>query len=305
MIEISQLQTLVTVAKMGSFSKAAEELQVTQSAISQSIKNLESKINIRIFKRSGKKVALTLEGEKIYRMGLTMIGQMKETLEEVQSQRDSMKGKVRIGTLTGIGKSWLAPIMLEYSEDFPEISVSLRLGHSEELLKDFEAYQLDFLILPEEHLPNIGEKILLGEEVSTLVFPDRKGFELDKKMTLEEFSNYPTILFSERGDHLYYKWCREKFGKTPRDINVRYVINSHGNMLQAVMRGLGIAVIPKHVLGRSYYRDKVKTLKEKRDVSNGRFFLVFHKKSKELMRIEKTIEVLTSKKNPFSLSGPE
>lgn len=300
MIEISQLQTLVTVAKIGSFSKAAEELSVTQSAISQSIKNLEHKLGVRLFKRSGKRVVPTVEGDKLYRMGLKLITQMQDTLEEVQNQKDSMAGKVRIGTLTGLGKSWLAPVMLNFSKKHPELMISLNLGFSDDLLRDFESYRLDFLILPEEHLPRIGEKILLGEEKSTLVFPDLDEFVLQDDMTLDEFASYPTILFEEYGDHLYMKWCRERFGKTPKDINVRYIINSHGNMLQAVMNGLGVAVVPKHVLGRSYYRDKVRTLNDEIDVSNGKFFLVYHKNSEQLLRVQRTLEELTSYKNPFT-----
>ena len=119
MLEISQLQTLVTVAKLQSFSKAADELHVTQSAISQSIKNLEKKVGVKIFKRSGKNVVLTPEGEKLYRLGASFLNQLDDTLEEICLDRDSMTGKVRIGTLTGIGKSWLAPIMLKKKKKYP------------------------------------------------------------------------------------------------------------------------------------------------------------------------------------------
>lgn len=300
MVEFSQLQTLVTVAKMGSFSKAAEELSVTQSAISQSIKNLEQKVGVKLFKRSGKKVVPTSEGEKLYRVGLKVLSQVSDTLREIKFDKDLMKGSVRIGTLTGLGKSWLAPIMLNFSKKYPELALSLNLGFSDELVREFEAYRLDFLILPEEHLPKAGEKVLLGEEKSTLVFPDNDKFQLDREMTLEEFSSYPTILFEEHGDHLYMKWCRELYGRTPKSINVRYAINSHGNMLQAVMNGLGVAVIPKHVLGRSYYKDKVRTLANQKDVSNGRFYLVYHHNSTELLRIKTTLDELTSQVNPFS-----
>ncbi|MBY0412733.1 MAG: LysR family transcriptional regulator, partial [Bdellovibrionales bacterium] len=108
MIETSQLQTLVAVTKAKSFSKAAEFLGVTQSAISQSIKNLESKLEIKIFKRSGKAVVLTTEGEKLYKLGIDFLETMDKTMEEIRGDKNEMQGKVRIGTLTGIGKTWLA-----------------------------------------------------------------------------------------------------------------------------------------------------------------------------------------------------
>ncbi|TNF06197.1 MAG: LysR family transcriptional regulator, partial [Deltaproteobacteria bacterium] len=286
-------------AKAKSFSKAAEELHVTQSAISQSIKNLENKVGVKLFKRSGKKVVLTPEGEKLYGLGANFIMQLDDTLDEIQFDRDTMSGKVRIGTLTGIGKSWLAPICLEYAKEHSDLTISLNLGFGEDLVRDFENYRLDFLILPEDSLPSIGEKILIGEERSVLVYPDSEEFKLNSDMTLDELTSYPTILFEEEGDHLYLKWCKEKYGKTPKRINSKYVINSHGNMLQAVQRGIGVAVVPKHVLRRSYYKDKVLTLDEGFQVSNGKFYLVYHKNSEQLLRIKKTLEVLTNVENPF------
>lgn len=302
MIETSQLQTLVAVAKAKSFSKAAEDLHVTQSAISQSIKNLETKVGVKLFKRSGKRVVLTPEGEKLYGLGSNFLMQLDDTMDEIQFDRDTMSGKVRIGTLTGIGKSWLAPILLNYTQKHPNLTVSITLGFSEDLVKDFENYRLDFLILPEDALPNIGEKVLLGEERSTLVYPDSPEFNLHKEMSLEELASYPTVLFEEEGDHLYMKWCQEIFGKTPSKINSRYVINSHGNMLQAVQKGLGVAVVPKHVFGRSYYKDKVKEFDSEQEISNGKFYLVYHKNSEQLMRIKSTLEELTTVKNPFTES---
>ena len=298
MIETSQLQTLISVTKAKSFSKAADDLNVTQSAISQSIKNLEKKVNVKLFKRSGKAVVLTQEGEKLYQVAINYLNQIEETLEEITNDKNSMSGIVRVGTLTGIGKSWLAPTMLEFSKIHPELTVTVNLGFQEDLVRDFENYRLDFLVLPEECLPNVGEKYLLGEETSVFVYPDNENFSIKEDVSLDEISSFPTILFQEQGDGLYLRWCRERYGKTPKKINKKFVINSHGNMLQAVQKGLGVAVVPKHVLKRSYYKDKVKSL-EGVEVSNGKFFLVYHKEILELKRTQATLKVLTEVESPF------
>ena len=209
-----------------------------------------------------------------------------------------MSGIVRVGTLTGIGKSWLAPTMLEFADRYPELTVGINLGFQEDLVRDFENYRLDFLVLPEEGLPNVGEKQLLGEEKSVFVFPNNDQFNISENISLEEITSFPTILFQEQGDGLYLRWCRERFGKTPKNINKKYIINSHGNMLQAVQRGLGVAVVPKHVLQRSYYKDKVRSL-EGVEVSNGKFYLVYHKESVDLKRTQATLKVLSNAKGPF------
>lgn len=303
MIETSQLQTLVAVARARSFSKAAEDLSVTQSAISQSIKNLETKIEVKLFKRSGKQVVLTPEGEKLYTLAQNYLGQLRDTLEEINHEKNEMSGKVRIGTLTGIGKSWLAPELLEFAKEFPELVVTVTLGFQEDLVKDFEAMRLDFLILPEDEIPSVGEKVFLSEERSVLVLPRTPEFDgISEKTTLDELAGHPTILF-EQEDTLFLKWCRERFGRTPKQINTRFIVNSHGNMMHAVMDGLGMAVVPNHVFNRSWYKDKLRTLGKKAEVPNGKFYVVYHKDAKNLTRIKATLQRLTKAKNPFNMEA--
>lgn len=303
MIETSQLQTLVAVARARSFSRAAEDLSVTQSAISQSIKNLETKIEVKLFKRSGKQVVLTPEGEKLYSLAQNYLNQLRDTLDEISHEKNEMSGKVRIGTLTGIGKSWLAPELLEFAKEFPDLKLSVTLGFQEDLVKDFEAMRLDFLILPEDEVPSVGEKVFLSEERSVLVLPKTSEFDsITDKTTLDELAAYPTILF-EQEDTLFLKWCRERFGRTPKQINTRFIVNSHGNMMHAVMDGLGMAVMPNHVFNRSWYKDKLRTLGKSAEVPNGKFYIVYHKDAKNLTRIKATLQRLTKVKNPFNMES--
>jgi DNA-binding transcriptional LysR family regulator len=301
MIETSQLQTLVAVTRAKSFSKAAELLGVTQSAISQSIKNLESKLDIKIFKRSGKTIVLTSEGEKLYNLGTQFLLKMDETLLELQGDRDEMQGKVRIGTLTGIGKTWLAKEVVWHAKENPELQLSVRMGHQEDLLADFDANKLDILIMPEDDAPLHGEKEFFLEEKSTLVFPkEMKELFDDNKLTLEMIETIPTILF-EQDDILFLKWCRSKFKALPKKLNVRFTVNSHGHMLQAVNEGLGIAVVPNHVLNRSYFKDKILTLGNEFEVPSGKLFIIYHKESENLVRIKNTIDRLLSHRDTFKI----
>lgn len=301
MIETSQLQTLRAVTRAKSFSKAAEVLGVTQSAISQSIKNLESKLEIKIFKRSGKSVVLTTEGEKLYNLACEFLDIIETTLEEIKGDKDTMRGKVRIGTLTGIGKSWLAQEIVEYARENPNLQLSVRMGHQEDLLIDFDSNRLDILILPEDDLPIHGEREFFLEEKSTLVFPKSMEKELAvNKLTLTKLETIPVVLF-EQDDLLFMKWCRSKFKAQPKKLNVRFSVNSHGHMLQAVNEGLGIAVVPNHVLNRSYFKDKILTLGNEYDVPSGKLYIAYHKESENLLRIKNTIDRLLSHRDTFKI----
>lgn len=298
MIETSQFQTLVAVAKARSFSRAAEQLGVTQSAISQSIKNLETKIDVKIFLRSGKRVLLTPEGEKLFELASNFLEKMDSTLNDIKYDQDKMCGNVRIGSLAGIGNSWLADELLKLGREFPDLIISTRLEDPEFLIKEFEDYKLDFLVVPEYFLPNIGERILLVEEKSVLVFPKSGEYSVSKETPLEALSKLPAIQY-DKNDPIYLKWCQEKYGRIPKNINTRFVINSHNNMLHAVAEGMGIAVVPTHVLYRSKYREKISVLGSDCEVSNSKFFLVYHKGADNVLRIKTILNRLVSSEKPL------
>lgn len=301
MIETSQLQTLVAVSKAKSFSKAADDLNVTQSAISQSIKNLESKLEIKIFKRSGKMVVLTPEGEKLYQFASQFLSDLRDTLEELKTDRDQMKGKVRIGTLTGIGKSWLASELVTHAKENPDLLMTIEMGSHQELLKEFDNNQLDILVLPEDDLPPHGEKEFFLEEKSTLVFPKNfEEFDFKKSLKISDIELMPAVLF-DLDDHMFFKWCRTKFKAVPKKVNTKFIVNSHGHMLQAVYEGLGAAVVPTHVLRRSYFKDKVETLGGEFDIPTGKLYIVYQKESENLARIKNTIERLISHRDTFKI----
>lgn len=290
-IEISQLQTIISVADSGSFSKAAQDLSVTQSAISQSVKNVETKLGLSLFKRSGKTVLLTNEGKKLYEFGKSYIGELSRLNDEIQFSRDQMVGKLVIGTLTGVGKSWLSRKVIEFAEKYPEVEVKLSLDYQEDLVRSYENNEIDCMVVPDINLMQSGEKVFIGEEVVTLVVPDRPEFEVTENSSFEDIIKYPIILFEEN-DTLFTKWCYSVFKKRVGKLNKRLVINSHGNMLEAVSKGLGIAVLPTHVIARNPYRDDIKDFGKRFHVKSQDFFFVYQKEQEDILRMQKFKESL-------------
>jgi DNA-binding transcriptional LysR family regulator len=283
MIETALLKTLVTVADSGSYSKAAIALNVSQSAVSQSIKNLENKIETQIFQRTGHKMLLTHEGQKLFNWAEKYLTELDSIIEDIKHDKSEMSGKLKLGTLAGMGKSWILEMLIGFIKDFPDIGLSVCMGLPQDLARDFDNGKYDGLIVPEYCLPHSGEKIFLGEEYATLVFPKSGNFKIDKNIDLEELCSYPVILFEEDGP-IFGCWCQEHFGRRAKKIKKRFVVNSHRSILQAVSEGLGIAVVPTHVLERSFYRAQVNTLAKKYEVLFQSFYLVCHKELKDLKR---------------------
>lgn len=300
MIENSQLQVLMALTNSDSLSQAAEHLSITQSAVSQHIKNLEAKVGFDIVTRQGKKLVLTPGGKKLAKLGRAYVKRLEDAISEIQEDNNKILGGVSLGTLFGIGKSWIAHRMVEFSSHFPDLSIKVSMDYPDRLLADFENRDLDCLVLPRKLTPNHCESKLLHSEKITLVVPKNSDFDFSGKMTLKKLSEYPVIFFEDK-DPLFYQWCKFKFGNIPRNVVPRLVINAFGQILQAVHEGLGIAVVPTHVLDRSFFKDKVRTFGPDFEFVNSEFDFVYHSESKDSLKIDTLFHFLFKEVNNLNV----
>lgn len=296
MIENSQLNVLMALTNSDSLSQAAEHLSITQSAVSQHIKNLEAKVGFAIVTRQGKKLVLTPGGRKLAKLGKTYFKRFDDVITEIQQDNNQILGGVSVGTLFGIGKSWIAHRMVEFSSHFPDLSVKVEMDYPDRLIKAFEARDFDCLILPRKLTPSHCESRLLHSETLTLVVPNHPDFNISKDITLKELVDYPAIFFEDR-DPLFFQWCKFKFGSLPRNVKPRLVINSFGQMLQAVNSGLGIAVIPTHVLNRSFFKDKLKTFGSEFEYTSSDFDFIYHSEIKDSLKVDTLFNFLQKEVN--------
>lgn len=290
MLESSQLHVLMALSQASSLSEAADILNVTQSAVSQNLKNLEAKVGFAVVARSGKKVSLTPEGRKLAKLSRFYVKKLDDLVGEIQEANHKVVGDMAIGTMFGIGKSWVAARMLEFGEHFPELELKVMLDFPDKLLSRFENRDLNCLVLPRKIVPVQYESKSLHFEKCILVYNEEK-FKIDDKTTLKELMKYPVIFFEEK-DSLFFAWCRNQFGTIPRQVNPRLVVNSFGQMLLAVYKGMGVAVVPTHVLQRSFFKDKIKTLGTESIATLDEFHFVYHQEDKDSLKIQTTYDFL-------------
>lgn len=254
MIETNQLISLITIDQYGSFSKAAEKLNVTQSAISQSIKNLEKKLGFSLVVRDKKEVFLTPEGKKLSRLGNKYIRSYEELIQSFHENRERMVGPYGVGTLDGIGKSFLSDFFLEFSENYPLVQLKILLETPENLLRKFKERELQALILPEYQIPGNLERLPIFDEYLCLVaHPELLGELGEENLGLEDLKKLP-LLFFEDQDPNFFRWCRDHYGQTVKGFEPRLVFNSYSSLLHGISNKLGLAVLPSHIVERDYFK---------------------------------------------------
>lgn len=218
------LKAFTFTAQFLSFSRAAEKLNIAQSAVSRQIKLLEESIGEELIIRSSKKVLLTDKGKDLY---LATI-QYEKTLETVLT-KDSIK-VIRIGVLHGLLETWLCNLLGEYKSKYPH-NLQIRIGEPESLKQGITEGKYD-IIFTTENIQN--------ELVSSLKLFNEKLVVISKKeIDTAKLQSYPWVVYGE--NDFFFK----NYKKHSKTITI---VNSVTAIIQLVKSNVGIALVPDHIL---------------------------------------------------------
>jgi len=126
-----RLRIFHIVADAGSFSHASEDLNTSQSAISRQMSNLEYELGIPLFHRHPRGLILTEQGELLYQRTRTIINIVKEAEFALMDSKDRPSGDLSVTTTVGLGANWLSPRLGDFTAEYPEINLELRLTDAE------------------------------------------------------------------------------------------------------------------------------------------------------------------------------
>ena len=143
-MEIRNLTTFVRIAEVRNFSKVAEELGYSQSAVTMQIKQLEEELNVRVFERIGKRVKLTAAGERLLPYALEILESVNKA-EHIAEDPGKIEGKLRIGTSESYVTSVLPDIMTEFNEKYPSVEVTTRVAFVSDLVDMLKRNDIDIL----------------------------------------------------------------------------------------------------------------------------------------------------------------
>ena len=122
-MEIRNIITFVRIAELQNFSKAAEQLGYSQSAVTMQIKQLEAELNTQLFERIGKRIKLTQAGSRLLPYALAVLDAVRQA-EDITREPGNLTGKLRIGTAESLLISVLPPIIIEFSRLCPHVELS-------------------------------------------------------------------------------------------------------------------------------------------------------------------------------------
>ena len=283
-MNIQKYLAFIRTVEYGSFTKAAEILNYSQSGISRMINDLEKEWNVSLLERNRTGVKLTSDGMKILPIAQSVCNEFNRLQEQVDEINGLGSGLIRIGTFSSVATHWLPKIIKEFQKDYPNIDYELLLGDYTEIEEWIKTGRVDlgFLRLPttEEF-----ETIFLEEDKLLVVLPENHPLAECDKFPVKALCDYPFMLL-EKGAKAEISEIFERNNITP---NVHFTTWDDYAVMSMVEGGLGIAILPQLILRRIPYKIVAKEL----DVPAYRKIgIALRDKNKASLAVKKFIEYL-------------
>ncbi|WP_299992978.1 LysR family transcriptional regulator [uncultured Bacteroides sp.] len=193
-----RLRVFRSVAKNLSFTKASQELFVSQPAITKHIQELESAYQTRLFDRQGNKISLTESGKLLMEHCDRILEDYKRLEYEMHLLNNEYTGELRLGASTTIAQYVLPPLLARFIKKFPQVNLSLMNGNSREVETALQEHRIDLGLVEGVHRsPNLKYTPFLEDELVAVVHAKSK-LSVSDELAPEDLTDIPLVL-RERG----------------------------------------------------------------------------------------------------------
>lgn len=209
-MELDQLRYFLRVAERGNFTRAAEDMLISQPALSRSIQKLEEELGQPVFERKTRSVSLTDAGTLLQARAQQVLSILEDTKAEITDDGES--GRIRVGAIPTIAPFFLPAVLQKFSKKFPKATLVVQENTTDGLLKSCTQGEVDLAILALPVPARYLEVESLFEEELLLVLPTDHPLVEKKRIRLSDVEPYPFVLLDEAhclSDNIV-SFCRER-----------------------------------------------------------------------------------------------
>lgn len=276
-MDLRQLHTFRMVVERGSFSGAAEELDISQPAVSFQIRALEESVGHRLLDRSGRRVALTEAGEIAYRYTKRMMGLELELERELQELGDRIAGPLVLGSSTGPGELVLPQLLGRFAAAHPDVVVRLAVLDTQTVCDRVleEELELGIVGAARQQRGLVFDPFMRDELVA--IVPPGHPFAGRERLTIAELVSEPLLVQQEgSGVRAVVEQAMRDAGIRDRDLTIAMELGLQQSVKAAVLDGFGITVISRLAVEREVADGSLVALPLEGDGLARQFWMVRH-----------------------------
>ncbi|WP_338471730.1 selenium metabolism-associated LysR family transcriptional regulator [Niallia sp. XMNu-256] len=241
-MDLHQLFVFTKVVEHRSFSKAAEDIYLSQSTVSSHIHSLEKSLNVTLFDRVGRESILTPYGERLYKWALKLLQLKDEALLDLNEGMSHMKGNIRIAASSVPGQFIIPKMVKIFRKDHQGVTFYVDQSSSKGVAERVLNGSVDFGILGEKYENDKLRFIPLLKEKLVLITP--KDMELTCPVYLTDVVNYPFIMrHSDSGTNAMVERFLKDNKIAKEKLNVIAYADNSQSVIQFVIEGIGVSVI--------------------------------------------------------------
>ncbi len=251
-MDIQALKAFIAVAELNSFSLAAEQLYLTQPAISKRIKGLEEQLNSPLFDRHNRSLSLTNTGHSLLPKAREIVQLVSDTQLSLKNMNHQVEGRLKLGTSHHIGLHRLPPYLKSFVAQYPKAELNLKFMGSESAYQAIAQRQVELALTTLEAEANddqLPEGIIsetLWQDEMIFVCSNNHPLSKIEQIQLKDLSEYPAIL--PEANTFTFKLLAEKFKQQNLKLNAPMPTNYLETIKMLVSVGLGWSLLPASML---------------------------------------------------------
>ena len=292
-IDFELYRIFYTVAKNQNITKAAEELNISQPAISKSIKNLEEQLKGQLFIRTKRGVILTEEGKEFYNY-------IKKAIEYITSAENKFSelinletGSIRIGVSTTLTKEFLLPYLKKFHKLYPNIDIQIITNISSELITKLKNGLIDIVIMniDENNIDKDIELIKCKEVTNCFIVNESYKHLLNKELSLKDLNKYPLIL--QTNGSVTRNFINDFAKKNNVILKPNIELASYTLVVEFTKIGFGIGLATKEYIQKELDNKKLFILNLKEKIPDKYIGIALSKNHLPNFSTKKLIEIIT------------
>lgn len=294
-MEIRQVQSFVHVARLGSFSRTAETMGYSQSAITVQIRLLEEELGTKLFDRMGKKVSLTPQGKRFLEHAGRILYEMNRTIMAMNEDRE-LENPLHIGTIESLCTAKFPRILSQFHTLYPKVNIQITLDSPEKLIRMMEHNELDLIyILDTPRWNKEWIKVMEAAEPIVFVASVNSEFALRKEMVLQDILGEPFFLTEKNAN--YRQALDQHLALENRTLDPVLEISDTEFIIKMVERNDGLSFLPYFAVEK-YIRSGRITMLDVTDIDISMYRQIFYHKNKYKTReMSEFIRLITESEN--------
>jgi DNA-binding transcriptional LysR family regulator len=193
-MDFDQLETFIEVARLSSFSRAAEKRFRTQPAISSQIRSLEEEVGAKLLDRSGGKVSLTASGKLFLKFAEETLDARKAAVTAIAETERVPRGEIVVGANEGTCLHILPEVFAEFKKQYPDVSVSIKRADYAKVLESVIDNSVDFGVISLPVTDNRLTAVLIHKDELVLIVPPKHPLAKFKSASATDIAQYPLVV---------------------------------------------------------------------------------------------------------------